>query len=94
MRQDEKRMPPPPAWWEEVSGVKAEQADLKARVSGLEEYEARQNGSLQRMDRAIESIRKDVADRLGKIQWWLIGLLGSAVVSLILLVVNLVHEKI
>lgn len=85
------KVTPPPMWWEEVSKIKETQADLKARVVGLEEYEDKQNGSLQRMERRIEEIPKELNDRLNRLQWWLIGLLGSAVVSLILLIANLAH---
>jgi tetrahydromethanopterin S-methyltransferase subunit G len=82
---------PPPQWWEEVSKTKAACAGLDARVQSLEEYEDKQNGSLQRMEQKIEELRGDVSDRLNRLQWWLIGLLGSAVVSLILLIVNMIH---
>ena len=50
-----------------------------ARLDSLEAYQDKQNGHLERIDEKIDSINK-----------WLIGLLGSTIVSLILLIANLV----
>jgi tetrahydromethanopterin S-methyltransferase subunit G len=48
------------------------------RLEKVEEYQERQNGSLQRLEEKMDALNK-----------WLIGLLGGVITSLILLLINL-----
>lgn len=64
---------------EEVMSLKIEQSKHAERLDDLEEYQRRQNGSLQRVEGKVE-----------KMYQMIIGLLGGVVASLILLAVNLV----
>ncbi len=56
----------------------AEIATIRVKVDNLEKWQAKQNGSLQRMD-----------DRMGKIHTAIIGLMGGVIASLLLLIVNI-----
>lgn len=53
-------------------------AQHSERLDNLEEYQEKQNGSLQRLEAKVD-----------KIYAWLIGVLGSVIASLILLSANL-----
>ncbi|WP_092487464.1 hypothetical protein [Desulfoscipio geothermicus] len=64
---------------DEIMAIKIEQGKHAERLDDLEEYQRRQNGSLQRVEGKVERMYQMV-----------IGLLGGVVASLILLVVNLV----
>lgn len=67
---------------DEIMTLKIEQGRHTERLADLEEYQKRQNGSLQRVEEKVEGMYKMV-----------IGLLGGVVASLILLAVNLVVVK-
>ncbi len=58
--------------------VSKDLGQLEGRVASLEAWQERQNGHLQRIDEKLDSLMK-----------WLVGLLGSTIVSLVLLIVNL-----
>ncbi|WP_168170210.1 hypothetical protein [Thermoanaerobacterium sp. PSU-2] len=47
------------------------------RISKLEEWQAKQNGSLQRLEQKVDGIYT-----------WLIGLMGGVIASLIMLIVD------
>lgn len=55
---------------------------LKSEVEHLREWQQRQNGSLLRLERRVEQI-----------YFWLIGLMGGVIASLVLLVVNIALNK-
>ena len=57
-------------------------AKLEADVKNLIGWQESQNGSIDR-----------VAARVDKLQYWIMGLLGTSVVSLFLLVANLVAKS-
>ena len=63
---------------ERVAALEVAQGRLEERVENLEAWQAKQNGSLQRMEAKMD-----------KMQQWLIGLLGGVIASLILLLVNM-----
>lgn len=63
---------------ERVNEMEVQIAKHSERISKLEEWQAKQNGSLQRLEAKMD-----------KIQQWLIGLLGSVIASLILLLINI-----
>jgi hypothetical protein len=52
------------------------------RLKKLEEWQSKQNGSLQRLETKVDGIYT-----------WLIGLMGGMIVSLIMLVVNIFGGK-
>ena len=56
-------------------------ARLEERVENLEEYRARQNGSIQRLEAKFD-----------RLQSWLVGLLGAALVNAILMAVELASK--
>ncbi len=62
-----------------MATLEATVAALEVQVDNLRGWQDKQNGHLERIDEKIDSINK-----------WLIGLLGSTIVSLILLIANLV----
>jgi len=53
-------------------------ATLEAETDSLKERQEKQNGNLERLEAKID-----------RIQQWLVGLLGSVIVSLVLLLVNM-----
>jgi len=55
-----------------------EVSDLRARVKNLEGWQEKQNGSIQMVEK-----------RVNQIYFWIIGLMGGVVASLILLLVNI-----
>jgi len=63
---------------EEVATLRVSQARTEERVSALEEWQVKQNGTLQKLD-----------GKMDRHNQWLIGLMGGVIASLILLVVNL-----
>jgi prefoldin subunit 5 len=63
---------------ERVAALEVAQGRLEERVESLEAWQAKQNGSLQRLE-----------EKMDKIQQWLIGLLGGVIASLVLLLVNM-----
>jgi uncharacterized coiled-coil protein SlyX len=52
------------------------------RLKKLEEWQAKQNGSLQRLEAKVDGIYT-----------WLIGLMGGVIASLIMLVLNYVGRR-
>ncbi|WP_235603225.1 hypothetical protein [Thermoanaerobacter sp. YS13] len=52
------------------------------RLNKLEEWQAKQNGSLQRLEGKIDGIYT-----------WLIGLMGGVIASLIMLTINLLGKR-
>ncbi len=63
---------------ERVTKLEVGQARLEERVDGLEEYKAKQNGSIQQMQEQLNGMNR-----------LLVGLLGGVITSLILLLVNI-----
>lgn len=63
---------------ERVSKLEIFQARAEERITDLEDYCQKQNGSLQRLEDKVDNINR-----------WLIGLLGGVIASLILLLVNI-----
>ncbi len=63
---------------ERIATLEVTQGRLEERVSDLEEWQKKQNGSLQRLEAKMD-----------RIQQWLIGLLGGVTASLVLLLVNI-----
>ena len=66
----------------EVSEMMAMLATHAEKISSLEEHRERQNGCIQRVE-----------NKLDKIYFWLVGLMGGVVTSLILLLVNIKAGK-
>ena len=67
---------------EKVTDLHVAQGRLEERVSSLEEWQAKQNGALQRLEAKVDNINKT-----------LIGLMGGVITSLILLVINLALRR-
>lgn len=70
---------------------------LERRVEAIEQWRRDTvEGKLARMEEQINGIRDDMKEvrelskKLDKLNLWLVGLLGTVVVSLLLLVLNLV----
>lgn len=63
---------------EKVQGLEVAITRLDGRVSNLEEWQKRQNGSLLRLEEKMDGINL-----------WLRGLMGGVIVSLALLVLQL-----
>ncbi|OPX92710.1 MAG: hypothetical protein A4E53_00364 [Pelotomaculum sp. PtaB.Bin104] len=57
-------------------------AKLEAEVDNLNGWQKNQNGALLRVDAKVDGLKN-----------WILGLLGTSVLSLILLVVNLVAKN-
>lgn len=58
----------------------------RADINNLKEWQRTQNGALVRMAEDIKALN----NRLNSLQWWLIGLMGTSLASLVLLLFNLV----
>lgn len=63
-----------------------ELGEHKADINNLKEWQRTQNGALVRMAEDIKALN----NRLNSLQWWLIGLMGTSLASLVLLLFNLV----
>lgn len=63
---------------ERVGRLEVTVARHEERLEKVEEYQDKQNGSLQRLEAKMDNLNK-----------WLIGLLGGVITSLILLLVNM-----
>jgi len=63
---------------ERIATLEVAQARVEERVTDVEEYQQKQNGSLQRLEAKMD-----------RIQQWLVGLLGGVVCSLLLLIFQL-----
>ncbi|NPV80788.1 MAG: hypothetical protein HPY52_11010 [Firmicutes bacterium] len=61
-----------------MTSIEAAVAAVEARVTNLEGWQKSQNGHLRSLDKKVDSIKN-----------WIMGLLGTAIVSLALLIVNL-----
>lgn len=57
-------------------------------IKDLKEYRDKQNGALLRLADRVDKVDA----RLDSMQWWLVGLMGGIIASLILLVVNMVGK--
>ena len=66
----------------EIIGLKGQVATLEADVKNLTGWQHTQNGSIDK-----------VATRVDRLQYWIMGLLGTSVMSLFLLVANLVTKN-
>lgn len=64
------------------ANLEVEVARLQERVSAIEEWQTKQNGTLQRLEAKVDGMTK-----------WLIGLLGSALLSLVLLIFDLLARR-
>lgn len=67
---------------EKVNDMEIQIAKHSERISKLEEWQVKQNGSLQRLESKVDGIYT-----------WLIGLMGGVIASLIMLVVNYVGGR-
>ena len=63
---------------ERVAALEVAQARLEERMQDHEDYRKKQNGTLQRLE-----------EKLDRFYWWLVGLMGGVIASLILLLVNM-----
>ena len=63
---------------ERVAALEVAQARLEERARDHEDYRKKQNGTLQRLE-----------EKLDRFYWWLVGLMGGVIASLILLLVNM-----
>ena len=63
---------------ERVAALEVAQARLEERMQDHEDYRKKQNGTLQRLE-----------EKLDRFYWWLVGLMGGVIASLILLIVNM-----
>jgi len=74
-------------WWKvdyeaEITDLKEEMGGVKADVRNLNGWQKNQNGALLRVDAKVDGLKN-----------WMLGLLGTSVLSLILLAVNLLAQK-
>ena len=69
-------------------------ARLEERVDNLENWQDKQNGSLLRLEEKLNDFNKEISNDIKSLHLWLIGLLGSTIVTLIALILNLVKDKI
>jgi uncharacterized coiled-coil protein SlyX len=67
---------------EKVNDMEVQIAKHSERLNNLEEWKAKQNGSLQRLEQKIDGIYT-----------WLIGLLGGIIATFIMLVFNLLGRR-
>jgi len=67
---------------QEIMYLRGEVARLGADMANLTGWQHTQNGTIDR-----------VAARVDKLQYWIMGLLGTSVMSLFLLVANLVAKN-
>jgi len=67
---------------ERVGKLEVTVARHEERLEKVEEYQDKQNGSLQRLEEKMDT-------KLDALNKWLIGLLGGVITSLILLLVNM-----
>ena len=63
---------------ERVAALEVAQARIEERMQDHEDYRKKQNGTLQRLE-----------EKLDRFYWWLVGLMGGVIASLILLLVNM-----
>lgn len=57
-----------------------------ADIKNLKEYREKQNGALIRLADRVDKVDA----RLDSMQWWLIGLMGGVIASLVLLIANII----
>ncbi len=57
-------------------------------ISNLIDWQKRQNSSLEKMADQIEKMRMKVEERLNKLSFWIMALLGSAFLNLLLLILR------
>lgn len=67
---------------EKVNNMEIQIAKHDERLNKLEEWQAKQNGSLQRLEAKVDGIYT-----------WLIGLMGGVIASLIMLTINLLGKR-
>jgi len=67
---------------EKVNEMEVQIAKHSERLNKLEEWQAKQNGSLQRLEAKVDGIYT-----------WLIGLMGGVIASLIMLTINLLGKR-
>ena len=63
---------------ERIATLEVAQARIEERMQDHEDYRKKQNGTLQRLE-----------EKLDRFYWWLVGLMGGVIASLILLLVNM-----
>lgn len=63
---------------ERVAALEVAQARIEERMKDQEDYRKKQNGTLRRLE-----------EKLDRFYWWLVGLMGGVIASLILLLVNM-----
>ena len=62
------------------------------RITALERWEEKQNGSIQKMEDKFQSLDEKIEERFNKINNLLLTLLGGVCTSLLLLVLNLISK--
>ena len=83
---------PPTHWWEKIGELMTEQVRQDERICGLEDWESKQNGALERMQSRFDSF----CDKFDRFKTWvyvgIIGFLVSAVTSLLLILLRVLPE--
>lgn len=67
----------------EVIRLNGEVVALRADVNNLTGWQRAQNGTIQRVDAKVD-----------KLQMWMLGMLGTSIISLALLVANLLAKRV
>jgi hypothetical protein len=62
----------------------ADIATCMANITNLEDWQGKQNGMLQRLDGRIDKL----GNKIDKLLYWVIALMGTALLSLLLLLLN------
>ncbi|GEA17725.1 hypothetical protein [Moorella sp. E306M] len=65
---------------ERLGALEVAVARLEERVDGHEEYQRKQNGSIQKMEARIDKI----GERFDKLYFWIIGICGGLALDLFL----------
>ena len=67
-----------------VEGTWTKAVESEIRIEKLEEYQDKQNGHLGRIENKVN----DLEGKVDGLKNWIIGLMGSAVIGLIILIVR------
>ncbi len=79
--QDGTPLPPTPCG--DDSDLRSGLLLLRGRVDHLEEYEDKQNGTLQRFEEKLDDMRREVNQKIDRLTWRIVGGLGSICIILI-----------
>lgn len=64
----------------------------KEQLKNMTAWQTNQNGHLQRIDENLGKLQQRIEDKASRLQWWLIGVLGSALLAVALLAVNIASK--